>query len=144
MHISHVAYQIMLLVRLLLSVVCVGAALMAGRPAKLARLQALRSKLPYISQSALAAVLAEAEREPLPKVASRQVIRSARDELVRSVTPYGALHQIVKLDLDSGGQFDCEVQHPFALFHYLCSTSDAFAEFIKGVAAAHAGHHLHG
>jgi hypothetical protein len=120
-----------------LTLSCLSGIVMLGRPVKLARLQALRSKLPHMSQTALAALLAEAEREPLPTAVNRKHIRHAREQVTQSQTPYGTLHQTLKLELSSGDTVDCEIQHPFAMLYYACCNSDRFSEFIRGVAAAH-------
>ena len=71
------------------------------RPSKAARahkLNNLRARIPYLSQSALAAILAEAKREPLPDVASRTTIRNAEASAVAVSTPYGDLHQRVVIN----------------------------------------------
>ena len=69
---------------------------MADRPAKLARLQALRDRLPYISQSALAQVLHIAQNETLP-TSTRRDLRDARNTVATAVTPYGKICQSIQL-----------------------------------------------
>ena len=90
---------------------------MEGRPAKLARLQALRDRLPYISQSALASVLKIAQNEPLP-TGSRNDIKDARDTTARASTPYGNVCQPVKLKTKTGADMVVELQHPFAMLYH--------------------------
>lgn len=109
---------------------------MSSRPAKLARVQALRVNIPYVSQSALAVLLKELEREPMP-ACNRQAIRDARNDAVRTHTPYGPLHQTIKVDLHEGDTVDIEIQHPFAMLYNTCRQSDVFSEFMSRVAAAH-------
>ena len=77
-------------------------AYMAAREAKRARLLTLRHKLPYMSQSALAGIIQEAQRDPLPLNVDRGDIRMARDEIVFQSTPYGPLHTKVSSTTASG------------------------------------------
>ena len=71
--------------------------------AKRSRLEAIRQRVPYVSQRALAAILGEASRAPLPRVARRQEVRRARDDLFEQLTPYGLLVQNFKLRRTAGG-----------------------------------------
>ena len=106
---------------------------MEGRPQKLARLQALRDRLPYISQSALAAVLKISQHEQLP-LADRKDIIHARDLISKTATPYGAITQIIKVPCASGGDdIQVEVQNPFAMLYHCCSTSNAMSALVKRV-----------
>ena len=50
-----------------------------SKPEKIARLQSLKARLPHVSQSALASLLAIAQREKLPEVKYRQEVRDAQD-----------------------------------------------------------------
>lgn len=105
------------------------------RPQKLARVQALRDNLPYVSHVALAAVLAEASREPLPTSVGRRQIREARDATTNHPTPYGPVHQVVHLETADGEPFACEMQHPFAMLYHSCARSRALSDLMKSVAA---------
>lgn len=102
---------------------------MADPSAKRARLQGLRDMLPYISQSALGAVLAVAEREGLPPAASRSTIARARNDRCQTATPYGLIHQTLTV-----GGFEFEVQNPFAILHHVAKTSHYFADVISSAA----------
>jgi hypothetical protein len=108
---------------------------MADRPAKLARLQSIRSRLPFISQSALSALLQLAANEPIPDASSRSDIRAARDMSVSQGTPYGALHQTITVD-GIDGPVQLEVQHPLAMLYHCCTLSKSFSTFIGQLAAA--------
>ena len=105
--------------------------LMEGRPAKIARLQSLRARLPYVSQAALSAILQVAATEPLPTGSTRADVRQARDIVPRLATPYGPLHQSVHMP----GGATLEIQHPFAMLYYACAHSTGFSSL---VARAHA------
>ena len=88
----------------------------------------LRSKLPFISQSALSQILKIAAREPLPTLSSAQAIRKCRDTRVATLTPYGAIHQ-TKVHAISGKTF--EFQHPFAMLYYVCKVSAVMSKLVS-------------
>jgi len=101
------------------------------RPVKLARLQNVRDRLPYVSQSALAVILRIAKEEGVPEASTRQHVRAARDATVFQATPYGRIHQSVDVPLTAGGSFALEVQHPFAMLHHAAATSQAFSGLVQ-------------
>ena len=109
---------------------------MADRPAKLAKLQSLRSRLPYISQTALSSLLRVAAHEPLPIGSSRSDIRAARDTAVQHLTPYGPVHQHIEVTGKSDTPVKLEVQHPFAMLHKVCSVSNCMSNLVARVAEA--------
>ena len=92
----------------------------------------LRAKLPYISQSALAAILKIAEREPLPRVTSAKAVRASRDSHLATRTLYGAVHQWIP---DAAGNW-FDVQHPFAMLWSACKTSPAMSSLIQRLPAS--------
>ena len=104
---------------------------MAAPPAKLARLQSLRSRLPYVSQSALSQILQLAEQEQLPEECSRNDVRKARNAVVEERTPYGTLHQTITVDGNP-----LEVQHPFAMLWHSCASSASVSGLISRAFAA--------
>ena len=67
------------------------------RAAKSQRIAALRSGLPYVSQSALGAILRLARDDMLPEATSRRCVAQARDDAARTRTLLGELHQAVTL-----------------------------------------------
>ena len=109
---------------------------MADRPGKIAKLQSLRSRLPYVSQSALSAILQLAAQEELPGSCSRKDVRRARDDTVKELTPYGSLHQTITLPASGGATVDIEVQHPFAMLWYSCARSKCFSDLIARTLAS--------
>ena len=96
----------------------------------MARLQAFRDRLPYVSQSALAAMLCIAKHEPLPDASTRTHIRSARDATVRQTTPYGPIHKVLTLPDTEGGTVDLEIQYPFAMLYHAATISKCFSHLI--------------
>ena len=75
----------------------------------LERLVSLKARPPFVSQSALGALLRLAKEEELPDIASRNVVREARDKYVQLNTPYGPVHR----HLDLGGGIQAESQTPY-------------------------------
>ena len=104
---------------------------MSDRPAKLARLQNLRDRLPFISQSALCSLLKLAHEEELPEIHNRKALREARDAKSHAPTPYGTVCQIVQLLGEDGTHIPVEVQHPFAMLHQACLTSKPLSGLMK-------------
>ena len=109
---------------------------MADRPGKMAKLQSLRSRLPYVSQSALSKILQLAAQEELPGSSSRKDVRRARDDSVKEWTPYGALHQTITLPASISKSVELEVQNPFAMFWYSCAKSKCFSDLVSRTLAS--------
>ena len=95
-------------------------ATMESRSAKLARLEAVRSRAPHVSHSALAALLRVAAKEGLPDIkdVSRFHVDEARDRVAFMDAPYGPLHQ----HIDVGG-VKVETQHPAAAMCTFCGAA---------------------
>lgn len=104
---------------------------MADRPAKLAKLCDLRCRVPFVSQSALAGILQLARQGELPDTCRRQDIRASRDVAVQQQTPYGPLHQQIKV---MPGNIELEVQHPFAMLYHCSLKSAALSKLIAATA----------
>ena len=104
---------------------------MADRPGKIAKLQSFRSRLPFVSQSALAQILQIAAKEDLPGSCTRKDVRRARDDKVTSLTPYGPLHQIITMKAKDGTDLKVEVQHPCAMLWRLCAESKSFSDLLS-------------
>jgi hypothetical protein len=89
----------------------------------------LRANIPFVSQSALMAILRIAQVKDLPKIGRRADAREARDKFIGTKTPYGPIHQVVPDKF--GRRF--EVQHPFAMMWLLCHTSLAMTNLMKSL-----------
>ena len=98
---------------------------------KAARQSCLQSKLPFISSNALSAMLKLAKTEELPDATSARSLRRCRDRDVAVETPYGSLHQQVKV-----GDTVVEVQHPLAMMYQVCKTSGDFAGLVKSLSCS--------
>ena len=98
------------------------------RNAKLQKLEQFRRNLPHISASALAAVLATAEKEGIPERHSRHDIRHARDNECNIATPFGPLIQELDLVSNTGGRIKLNVLHPLAVLWSAVYTCTAFRD----------------
>ena len=92
------------------------------RPAKLARLNALRSKIPYISHTALTAVLRIAKDDPLPEVNNRVDVRHARRTVARQSTPYGTLVITIPMEGKHGKPKHVPLQNPHGMLWLAAQT----------------------
>ena len=108
---------------------------MSERPAKLAKLQDIRTRLPYISHNALASLLQIASQEELPKCAGRKDLREARNVTAHQATPYGPMHQRLRIPTTSENHMEIEVQHPHSMLWATCKASAAISRLITETAA---------
>ena len=103
----------------------------ADRVAKLRRLGALRRSLPRMSQTAFHAVLKAAEKEPLPTIGHRGDVAEARELTVDQDTPYGTVHQKLRLQKSDGTEWCLEVQHPYAMLHVLAMERETVQKALR-------------
>ena len=108
----------------------------AANPPKRAKLQSLRARLPYISGRGLSALLKLAKHEPLPDVYGRASMQRARDDVAFTSTPYGKLHQTIRLPATAGGEVTVEIQTPCAMLAAASKVSGAFSALLKETATA--------
>ena len=108
---------------------------MEDRATKLARLGRLRRKLPHMSQSALTAVLREAQREPLPRVSRRDDLRFVRNAIADQSTPYGTVHTKVPLARSDGSIWWLECQCILAMLYATAKWSMGFSRLITSTLA---------
>ena len=107
------------------------------RESNLKDLSHFKSRLPHLSQAALAAILKISKDEPLPKLARRGDIRDARNALVQTTTPFGPLHQHIPVPKVGGGCLMLEVQHPFAMLYEMCRSSRCYSDLVERTFAKH-------
>ena len=77
----------------------------SGRPAKLQKLDNIKRKVPFVTQSALASLIAEFKEHGLPELSSRHHIGEAR-QLAISGTAYGALITSISLACIDGSSLE--------------------------------------
>ena len=84
-----------------------------SRPEKLQKLSLLHRSVPYVSQSALGAILAAVQEMGMPDLIGRNQIRQARDATMNHKTKYGPILQSMKCLLkDSDEHVEIPVAHP--------------------------------
>lgn len=88
---------------------------------------ALKARLPYISSSALAAVIKVAKDTKLFEVTNRTSLRQSRQEYVTQSTPYGPIHQ----RMDIAEDLSTEVQHPMAMLWHCAKHSQSFSSLLQ-------------
>ena len=99
----------------------------------------LRYHLPYVSQSALAAILQYAQVHALPAVSGPRELRNVRDAAsVGITTPYGPLIQDHRFEHTDGESFTMvEMINPFAMLYYIASTSQFFCDCLEYMLQLH-------
>ncbi len=104
---------------------------------KLDKLVSLRHKLPYVSQTALAAVIRELRDAPIDENVSRKDIRRARKALCETVTPYGMIMIDIHLKQKSGDDtVKIAIQNPWAMLWFAANRSEQWAKLIRRSLAA--------
>lgn len=104
---------------------------MASRAERFGALNALRSRLPHVSQRALSAILQIARNEALPRDYRRQDIRAARDQIINKLTPFGPIHQKCQVPLAAGGELEIELQSPQAMLFEMVRSSETFSSMVE-------------
>ena len=90
----------------------------------------IKQRLPHISHNALSTVLRIAKEEGLPEHAHRHRLRAAIDNMVRTLTLYGPIHQYIDVPLKGDRDpIKLEVQHPLAMLSFIAKNSP----FLSGV-----------
>lgn len=107
------------------------------RNAKLRRLGDMRSRLPFVSQSALAAMckMAKDDPESIPKISQPRNVRDARDLISCQQTPYGDMLERRVLVLRAGGTVPVMFANPLAML-YVAAKERHFADLLRRTAAA--------
>ena len=99
---------------------------------RLAHLERFRRRVPYVSQSALSAVLQEAKTSGIPDLSNRKYISEARNAALDMSTPYGKLQQSIDATpRPPHARQQLQVVHPLALLHVLLATCVAFSDFVE-------------
>ena len=91
-----------------------------------ARLSQHRHKLPYMSQSTLAAILEEAQREEPPVDVHRDDIRNVRGEVVNTVTPYGTVRTNTIIPAVTRNDLEVEMCAPLPMLYVTAATCRPF------------------
>ncbi len=102
---------------------------MTTRVAKLRRLDDFRRAVPYVSASALAAILKEAQTN-MPELIDRDSIREARNMQVDEVTPYGPIMVTLQVEKVDGNLVDLMVINPFAQLWVAAKRCESFSRML--------------
>ena len=91
---------------------CCHCVLLDSRASKLRKLNDFRRRLPHVSASALAEVVAAIQRGGIPEGGhSRGLMREARDQQCKHVGPYGAILDHCTLVGQAGDEIHCCIQY---------------------------------
>ena len=106
---------------------------------KRASLASIRYKLPFVSQSALAAICEYANTHGLPNIHDPREVRKARDQAsIGIMTPYGNLLQDHEFFLGDGESIThVEMINPWAQMYHMAATCQAFSELLEWVLEQH-------
>ena len=83
-----------------------------------ADINALRQRIGYVSHSSLSKLPTIAHTEGLPEISDRNRVHRNRDELCKTSTPYGRVHQEIQV-----GHIQVEVQHPMSMLYHCARRS---------------------
>jgi hypothetical protein len=104
----------------------------AAKRQRLADLERFRRRVPYVSQSALSAVLREAKASGIPDLSDRKHINEARGAALDMMTPYGKLQQSLDAaPVPPHTRQQLQVVHPLALLYVLLKTCVQFSDFVE-------------
>ena len=98
------------------------------------RINKMRYSLPFVSQSALGAVMGLSAREDLP-VGDRKAVRESRDAAVRQRTEYGVIHKTITVEVEGGTTIDLEIQNPQAMLAHMIKSCPSFCRRVEAAYA---------
>lgn len=104
------------------------------RPAKLRKLETFRRSLPYVSASALSAILKELDREEPPELKGRKHLKEARDYITSQETVYGPLLVDVPVQMSNGSQKGIQIVNFLALLQLLYEQEGSFFNLVEQTA----------
>ena len=107
------------------------------RPAKLRKLETFRRSLPYVSASALSAILKELDREEPPELKGRKHLKEARDYITPQETVYGPLLVDVPVQMSNGSQKGIQIVNFLALLQLLYEQEGSFFNLVEPLANSH-------
>ena len=101
------------------------------RPAKLARLTNMRRGLPFMTASAMAALLKDVKESGLPSVCGRKDIRASRTEAIALASgPFGPLIQSIQVIGKSGKPMSIDIISPVAFVAHAFGQPGGFHTFL--------------
>jgi hypothetical protein len=101
------------------------------RPAKLARLTNMRRGLPYMSASAMSALLKDVKEQGLPEMIGRKDITAARVEAIQKAdAPFGSLVQSVQVMGRNGKPMAVDIISPLAFLAHAFQQPGGFHDLM--------------
>ena len=99
------------------------------RKEKLRKLKNFRRQLPHVSASALSAILKAVKEDGVPDVIDRASMRQARDDVSKTMTPYGPILQTIEVVSTSDVPKQLYIANPFAMLHIALASCAQFRKF---------------
>ena len=103
----------------------------AEKRRKLLDLEAMRRRLPHVSQRALSATLKDVKQHGLPELDDTKHIREARELLMNEKTPYGPISVTREVTTTEGGVARFRMANPLALLYLVFFYCAPFAGFVE-------------
>jgi hypothetical protein len=101
------------------------------RKEKLRKLNAFRRRLPHVTASALAAILAAVYMGDVPELYDRSSIRESRDLQAEQATPFGPIIQTVEVLGKDDLPKHMHIAHPLAMLWVAATECQPFMAFFK-------------
>ena len=108
-----------------------GMAMHADKRRKLFDLEAMRRRLPHVSQRGLSATLKDIRKHGLPDLDGTKDLREARELMVNEKTPYGPIGVDKDIPTTGGGSVKVRMASPLALLFFAFLHCAPFAEFME-------------
>lgn len=103
---------------------------MAERAQKLQRLNQLRRSVPYVSQSALAAILLDVKEKGVPELHQRKAMQEATSSELAKLDAYGPLLQTENGILKSGDTVPVLLVNPLSYMHAAVHQGGSYTELL--------------
>ena len=117
----------------------------ADKRRKLLDLEAMRRRLPHVSQRGLASTLKDIKKHGLPELDDTRDLRAAREMLMNEKTPYGPISVEKEVPASGGGSVRIRMASPLALLFFIFSTVHHSQASLKNDSlSAHRRTKLHG
>ena len=103
----------------------------ADKRRKLLDLEAMRRRLPHVSQRGLASTLKDIKKHGLPELDDTRDLRAAREMLMNEKTPYGPISVEKEVPASGGGSVRIRMASPLALLFFMFFNCAPFASFLE-------------
>ena len=104
---------------------------MDERPAKLQKLEGLRRRVPHVSASSLASILAEIKQQGVPDLHGRNHVRQARNAKLESHSAYGPMLKEIQLVAKDGSKQPCIMVNFLTMTQALFELGGGYHDLLK-------------